>query len=1417
MLKKYGAIVVLLPHKNTLFSNKCNFRAVILPTQAVVNGFRQFNLLFLFNFSLAAMAKQNFLQLLRQKLSTGNRRSIHLNVLPGNLLNRVDVALIDLLQEKMALKLIETLLNKPKFTLTIQYDRAESLHRLPPDEQKNLLHLQKRLNALCYENNDNFLEHGVKPFGIGYPILIKRDRRDPSKLIKAPVFIWNLDIEKSATHAFKWTIKRDEDFAVYFNQVLLSHMETDEGISLQNIADSFNPDEPLSSQGIVDLCNQLLRQLNAGEEYPQATIAVCPGPDTLKHLDFTKPVLRWSAVLGIYKTQKQSIIKDIDQLLKQQSAATQQTKPDEIPQQGAVDDPNYGVVLQDNPPITASYQQHTFACVTTDPSQQAVVNNMVLQPRQIIQGPPGTGKSQSLTAVISNALDNNAKCLVVCEKRTALEVVQNNLKAVGLGGLAIIIEDIAKDRTKVVDIVRQQLEENIVPVYFAEQEYHDLLYAAQTSREAQNATHHFLAQKLLANWNWTDVAGKFLQADEACGHAKHLAANGLNYSDFAFSTPEYQRLTEVVSQGNALFAQIGSLQHPLQAINPMLFLRQNAGQLLFLLKEKGAAELAGLQAAIQLIEQLTTDYAQALEVHYRQFYHQLLQMCNTLMALLNAALAQYGKQFDQRTGLPATSVKALGWVVSKFKNIGQLQQEAIGQYLQLQQYYAQYPYFPHQFLPVTKEQPETFTHLLNNVATLQNLLENWFNALGQLIARETQNLHYGAPHPAAPLQMQLQTARNTYRQLAQDHNKDSLLYDDMAEQTELPDTQLMILNRTALQWHTVLQNLHRFREFYDWQRFFLPLQPHEQQLLLALTERQLHTWQFAFEQWYLHGLLKRNETPQTPGNDQNITRFATLLHQLHQLQTAKIVNQWKVKQQRAVAAFNKRNINFNVKQLFNKRGSKGQQRTPLRTIIHSDFGLFTDFFPVLLVNPVVCSSILPLKQGLFDVVIFDEASQLRLEETYTALLRGKYKIVSGDTHQMPPSDYFDSGNALLLDTTMPETTDDTGEDDAIPDDMAITDLLDKESLLAYAEDTGYSRSFLDFHYRSQHPHLIEFSNAAFYGSRLVNMPAAKPYKAMHLQEVNGVYDKNANALEVAAVMEILLNVIQPESTDPNGNPVFPSVGVATFNIYQRNLLLETIQQQKLQNETAAARLSALEEQGLFVKNLENIQGDERDIMIISTTFGVKPDGKFLQNFGPINRAKGYKLLNVIITRARRQVYICTSIPQQYYTRYAAEMATSGNTGKAMLYAYLAYAKAADTGNEELRQNVLQLLRQYCTEQTAVQPDLYGTESNLFISQIAHRIQNALPQYRVVPFYKAGGFITDIAIFAQAGTQPPVAVECDNSAAHHSPEAYLHDVYRQEQLQKLGFRFYRTYSVNWWLHAGQALQELTSFVTAAPPV
>src|SRR5690606_16331060 len=188
--------------------------------------------------------------------------------------------------------------------------------------------------------------------------------------------------------------------------------------------------------------------------------------------------------------------------------------------------------------------------------------------------------------------------------------------------------------------------------------------------------------------------------------------------------------------------------------------------------------------------------------------------------------------------------------------------------------------------------------------------------------------------------------------------------------------------------------------------------------------------------------------------------------------------------------------------------------------------------------------------------------------------------------------------------------------------------------------------------------------------------------------VNGVFQDYTNEEEANAVIEIL------EKIEPKTDGRYPSVGIATFNITQRNFIKRKIiqKQNETENEEFREKITALESSGLFIKNLENIQGDERDIIIISTTYGRKKDGKFIQSFGPINHTKGYKLLNVIITRAKEKIYICNSIPEEFYLNYSDELKQEkSNNRKAALYAYLAYCKAVSDGNEQKRLEILKEL------------------------------------------------------------------------------------------------------------------------------
>ena len=218
---------------------------------------------------------------------------------------------------------------------------------------------------------------------------------------------------------------------------------------------------------------------------------------------------------------------------------------------------------------------------------------------------------------------------------------------------------------------------------------------------------------------------------------------------------------------------------------------------------------------------------------------------------------------------------------------------------------------------------------------------------------------------------------------------------------------------------------------------------------------------------------------------------------------------------------------------------------------------------------------------------------------------------------------------------------------------------------------GFERQFLDFHYRSKHPYLIDFSNHAFYNKRLRPMKNVEDYNPIKFYQVDGTYSGQSNEAEANFVIQILENNINRFS-----NGEYPSVGVATFNITQRNLIISKISERKRFEKYSSfnQKILELEEKGFFVKNLENIQGDERDVIILSTTYGVNNENKFYKRFGQLNFKKGYRLLNVIITRAKYKVYMCTSIPQEEFL-YREMLEVEGSNNRSAVFLHICILQA----------------------------------------------------------------------------------------------------------------------------------------------
>ncbi len=1347
----------------------------------------------------------SFLRRLEEKLSTGNRRSIHLNALPGRALNRLDVHDTGLFEETLPQRFLDQLLSKAKFQFIFSHTYSrEELHALADSDLQALLNVQRRLDALYYDNRDNFLEHGVTPFGFGYPLLLLRDLKDAKKFIKAPLIIWNLDLEKSDTSAAKWVVKRGEDYPIYLNQVLISYLQQYEQINLRRLAAHYLEDDILSADELLEIVNELLIALNASAEHHQSLLMQCPGANTLKHITLDQPRVYWSGVFGLYRTQKQAIIKDVQTLIGLEELRIETAKQDAYFEEAYRMAPLDTLPTPDLPP-EAIYQTHYFCGVPTDPSQQLILQQLKGYPHQIIQGPPGTGKSQSLTALITNALENGAKCLVVCEKRTALEVVYANLEQLGLGDLAVIVENISKDRKKVVHSVRHRIDDaSNLPVFDLEN-YDVLMQQIEVAKKRLNEEQVFLLKRRLAAYNWTDLVGVFLDREHQ--QSKSILDEVLDPTSYACNWEEFTRFKSIVEKGRPLYERVNTLSHPLVGLHSRWFREHTLGNALQQTDKLSQHFLERSSHLIGDIKALQKLYRQELQLHYQSVFDTLYQKCHYLQVAIKDQLDQHQQAFNVRSGWRAGWLRLGSYVSETKQRILEMQSSLITDYEALQTLHLSYAYVSHVFIDFS-DVTLTFSELYKHLCQFEEQLKIWFQGTVNLMESQVYQLEQQQVYEwVKPLvQTELERVKKEYLQFEIDLRNAQLLAVPPMHYGVFVREELANLEEVKTQILQIQEGRVDFRVVYHWQHFYLELKDVERDLLNALITKTPKDWVIAFESFYFNYILSRSESSETPHEADAMIFLRKHLPFLEQQQSLKINALWREKQAKSTTVFNlresakqdnptRRQINNKVRQLYNKRGAKGGRRNSLRKIVQTDFRLFSDFFPVLLLNPSVCSSLVPLEKELFDIVIFDEASQLRLEDTYCALIRGKHKIVSGDRHQMPPSNYF-VGKALQLPTTSIEEEEVLG--------LQEEDLATARSLLQYAEESGFHYSYLDFHYRSRHPYLIDFSNAAFYGSRLCPMPALYDYTPLALIEVNGVYENHINNTEVERLVHILLNDIKPLPHQTH----LPSVGIATFNMSQRNQILQRIQELKLEKEVYAQRFHELEARGLFVKNLENIQGDERDIILISTTFGPNTAGKFRQHFGPLNQQKGYQLLNVIITRAKYQVLVISSIPSSFYLEYPRLLEEKGISGRACLYAYLVYAKAVGEQKEELRQSVLQLLGQYCLEQEqgANTPNAYHAP---FTYYLIRQLGEHIDPIRLHAQVDQGGFTIELVVDPIHAGQAPIAIEVDGLSQSQLPASvyWKELLYHQRQLERMGYRVVRIYSQNWWIDEEKALLEL----------
>ncbi|TDP80862.1 AAA domain-containing protein [Aquabacterium commune] len=445
--------------------------------------------------------------------------------------------------------------------------------------------------------------------------------------------------------------------------------------------------------------------------------------------------------------------------------------------------------------------------------------------------------------------------------------------------------------------------------------------------------------------------------------------------------------------------------------------------------------------------------------------------------------------------------------------------------------------------------------------------------------------------------------------------------------------------------------------------------------------------------------------------------------------------------------------------------NKKRRHLPIRQLIERSGRALQQIKPVFMMSPMSIANFLPPGKLEFDVVIFDEASQVKAVDALGAIMRGKQVIVVGDTRQMPPTDFF------------------AREIDFDDEDNETSDI---ESILSLFKAAGCHECYLRWHYRSQHESLIAVSNAEFYDNKLVIFPAAGTHESatgVHFHHhPQAIYDRGRTRTNREEAKAVAADVMKHAAERPH-----LSLGVAAFSVAQRDLIEVEVEMLRRRQPQLESFFSAHPNEPFFVKNLENIQGDERDAIFISVGYGRNESGRVAKEFGPLNRDGGHRRLNVLITRAKMQMRVFCN-----FTADELELDAGAKQGVRALKNFLKYAESG----------VLEVAKE-----TGKATD----------SPFEDEVLDALRErgYQVEPQVGTAGYFIDMAVKdPERPGRYILAIECDGASYHSSRSARDRDRLRQGVLEGLGWRFHRVWSTDWFRNRRQEIDRIAAAIEHA---
>lgn len=1297
----------------------------------------------------------------------GNNRSLFLPRLHAEQL--MDVQSLSFLKGEKSFSLINALIaGKSKALCQVLDSRMESNNKI----SQRIKRLQ-RLDSFLFE------EKGSKDLHVGWPFV--HGKFNDGTLVRCPLLFFPVVIKQLGAD---WVLQPREDAGITFNKTFLlaysfyNQVKVEEDL-LDYSFEDWESDSTVFRTQLYQLLKEKI-ELNFNSDLFADEVPA--------YVEFTKSEfeeehkigelkLQPEAVLGIFPQAGSQLVPDYVEMIKRSPALELENVFSELHQ------------VSDSPRIVK--EENSFTPLLLDEWQEDAILKIKSGNSLVVQGPPGTGKSQLISNIICDAIATGKKVLLVCQKRVALDVVYDRLSNLGLKSFIGLVHDYRNDRKEIFSTIASQIDsvqdfKNLnrsIDVIQVERQFYQVSRSidglAEELEEFRSALFQeeecgLSAKQLYLTSDPTKPTinikqeypffdfknlSSFLQVMKRCIRYAARFENdaypwkhriSLAHTDFGemkrrmnsieallhfkkYFEERTQAITGValsVEDGQSLLNSLSSIKEisasisdarVFQFFTSMVEEQDEETSLLWVdnlrLMCMNCFDGMGIESTLQS-DQLVKFQAvlqKRMEARKRSFIRWLQWELFSedkywLKRVLVANDLEYNRKhlqvlearLDNRLNLEhhLTALRTKSWLVDMPTTIDaghllhwfDMQKKAIQTKLlftslrEVQQH-----------ITPTRFTHQSFAALLEQLASVLTEIiparEKWDQALSTYQVRAL----LGDPSLGETLVQTLQTdfedlvAYDELRNQLSANEKIVIekLYQEIQQWEETAFVKL-IQNSLRLEWLNHLETKYPVLRLVSTQRF----EEMERELQEAVDQKRKLTKELLLlrvrERVYEHIEYNRLNNPVT---------YRDLEHQV----------------------------------------TKKKKVWPLRKVISTFHHELFDLMPCWMASPESVSAIFPLEQ-LFDIVIFDEASQCFAERGIPAMQRGKQVVIAGDSQQLQPSDLYQVR---------------WSEENVETPDSEVDSLLELSARYLVTVH-------LQGHYRSHSQELIEFSNKHFYKNRLKMLPSFdvnnNGESSIHFIKVDGFWENQTNEVEAqAVVMQVLLHAErQPDR----------SIGVITFNAPQQQLIWDKL-------EAAFAERQIAFPSSLMVKNIENVQGDEKDVIIFSIGYAPDKKGKFNLQFGSLSVAGGENRLNVAVTRAKESIVVVSSIwPEQL------EVEEVKNEGPKLLKKYLEYVRSVSSGQQML---------------LPFEGKAHGSEWYL-----SSRLYSDHTQLSTLPF-------SDMVVSRLY--KPEALVLTDDEYYRNSLSAKAAHAYTMLLLERKGWKFKRIFSRHYWMNAEKTLMEV----------